>query len=155
MLQEAKRDAYAHLGYDRTELAAVMRSTYDEIIDFVTTPEFKALVDEMGRLPAAERPTFVLSVLLDDDARRARGVVVPEGLLIQRSAFGDRRPTLFVVKKFLPERYSNVWQNVNVTFDNLFVDETVSRDPATCWRHPLPVDVQSEAMARGLELESL
>jgi hypothetical protein len=90
---------YAGLAYGRAELATVMRRTYDEIIDFVTTPEFEALMEEMGRLPAVERPRFVVSVLLNDEALKNRGIVVPDGLLIQRSAFGDRRPTLFVVKK--------------------------------------------------------
>ncbi|MEI9994468.1 MAG: hypothetical protein WDM91_07730 [Rhizomicrobium sp.] len=146
---------YDRLGYGREELAAVMRRTYADIIDFVTTPAFKSVMAEMGRLPLAERPGFVVSVLLQEDALRARGVFVPEGLLLQRSAFGDRRPTLFVVKKYLPEKYANVWQNMNITFDNEFLDAAVSREPEKCWRLPLPVDVQAVAMAEGRALESL
>ncbi|MBO6602034.1 hypothetical protein [Rhodophyticola sp.] len=146
---------YDGLAYDRDELARVMRATYDEIIDFVTTPEFKALMTEMSALSPVERPRFVFDVLLNDEALASRGIVAPEGLLIQRSAFGDRRPTLFVVKKFLPEEYKNVWQNVNITFDNAFVDESVGRDPETSWRVPLPADVQAAAMARGKELETV
>ena len=38
--------------------------------------------------------------------RAARGFTVPEGILIQASAFGDRRPTLFAVKKFLLKKFT-------------------------------------------------
>jgi hypothetical protein len=122
-----------------------MRATYDDLIDFVATPKFRALMDEFGRLPSHERPAFVLSVLLNKDELARRGVHTPEGILIQRSAFGDRRPTLFCVKKYLPQKYSDVWQNVNITIDNQFADESVSRAPEIAWRQPLPVDVQAEA----------
>ncbi len=148
-------DGYESLHYSRQELAAVMRRTYDRIIAFVTTPAFQSVVAEMGALPVTQRPQFVQSVLLDDEALAARGVEVPSDMLIQRSAFGDRRPTLFVVKKFLPDEYSDVWQNVNITFDNEFLDEAVSRDPELCWRPPLPVPAQSDAMSAGLTLEQL
>lgn len=146
---------YAGLDYGRAELSAVMRRTYDEIIDFITTPAFRALIEEMGELAASQRPAFIADVLMDPDALAARGIVAPEGILIQRSAFGDRRPTLFAVKKFLPAAYSNVWQNVNITFDNEFLDQSVSREPEQCWRAPLIPATQAAAMAEGLDLESL
>jgi hypothetical protein len=44
---------------------------------------------------------------------------------------------------------------VNITFDNEFVDSAVSRDPEKCWRPPLPVNVQAQAMAEGRDLEAL
>lgn len=146
---------YSHLEYGQEELASAMRSTYDEIIDFVTTPGFKAVMDEFSALHAQDRPAFVANVLLNEIALAERGVDVPDGILIQRSAFGDRRPTLFVVKKFLPERFSDVWQNVNVTFDDEFEDATVSRDPEIAWRAPLPVELQAEVMAKGGNLEEV
>jgi hypothetical protein len=146
---------YDGLAYEQAELARVMRSNYDDIIGFVTTPEFRRLMEEMSSLHPNDRPQFVFDVLLNDDALAERGIHRPEGMLIQRSAFGDRRPTLFVVKKFLPEEYKDVWQNVNITFDNAFIDESVGRDPATSWRPPLPADAQAAAMAKGLPLESL
>jgi len=146
-------DRYAHLNYSQAELQAVMRVHYDKIIDFITSTPFKTLMLEMSALSHLERPQFVHDVLLDKEALKQRGVVVPEGILIQRSAFGDRRPTLFAVKHFLPEKYTNVWQNVNITFDNFYLDDQVARDREVCWRAPLPPEVQAQAMADGIELE--
>lgn len=146
---------YAHLDYSQDELAAAMSDAYSAIIDFVTTDEFTSLMNEFSRLESTQRPLFVANVLLDDQALLDRGVSVPEGILIQRSAFGDRRPTLFVVKKFLPERFSDVWQNVNITVDDLFDDASVSREPTTAWRQPLPVARQAQLMAEGRDLEEL
>lgn len=146
---------YKHLSYGQNELASAMRETYNDLIDFVTTPAFKAIMTEFGGLNSTDRPAFVLSVLLNKEELARRGVNVPEGVLIQRSAFGDRRPTLFCVKKFLPEKYSDVWQNVNLTFDNLFPDESVGRTPEIAWRAPLPVELQAVAMAEGKNLEEV
>jgi len=144
---------YPHLAYGPRELALAMRAAYDELIDFVTTPQFKAVMRELDELPSQERPAFVLSVLVNKEQLAMRGVHVPDGILIQRSAFGDRRPTLFCVKKYLPERYSDVWQNVNITFDNEYQDKGVSRNPEICWREPLPVHLQAQIMAHGINLE--
>lgn len=146
---------YPHLGYSQAQLQAVMRAHYDKIIDFITSEPFKALMEEMSALSHLERPQFVRDVLLDKDALKTRGVTVPAGILIQRSAFGDRRPTLFAVKHFLPENFSDVWQNVNITFDNVYLDSAVSRDRETCWRAPLPPDVQAQAMVEGADLEAI
>lgn len=146
---------YPGLDFSQTELVAVMRSHYDEIIEFVTKPEFQVLVAELFSLRPEERPRFVLDVVLNRDALATRGIAVPKDLLLQRSAFGDRRPTLFVVKKYLPEKYSSVWQNVNLTFDSDCADVTVTRDPEKCWRPPLPVHEQAVAMANGIDLETI
>jgi hypothetical protein len=154
-LQDEVAVAYEGLGYDQAELAGVMRRTYDEILAFITTPEFTELLAEMGTLGAARRPAFIAEVLLDPEELQQRGVVAPEGILIQRSAFGDRRPTLFVVKKFLPDKYRNVWQNVNITFDNEYEDHEVTRDAQLCWRPPLDPDDQARAMAEGRDLAAL
>ena len=72
---------YSTLAFDREELAQAMRKTYDELIDFVTTPEYKALFeDEMDALPETERPAFVKRVLLSTEelkntyrSRKTRG----------------------------------------------------------------------------------
>ena len=93
-------------------------------------------------------------MLLSDDALAACGIKWPKNILMQRSAFGDRRPTIFVVKRFLPEEFSNVWQNVNITFDNQFIDSTVKLDPDISWRKRLPISDQAAAMARGRSLGS-
>lgn len=152
---ELSKIAYEGLAYDQRDLAAIMRATYEILIDFVTSNSFKRLMLELGDLPAERRPSFVEDVLLDADELKARGIDPPSGVLIQRSAFGDRRPTLFVVKKFLPEKYMDVWQNVNLTFDNEYLDEEISRDPAVAWRKPLTPADQAQAMARNDDLESI
>ena len=151
----ASNERYPHLGYSQAELQAVMRAHYDKIIDFVTSEPFRTLMAEMSALSHLERPQFVHDVLLDKEELKRRGVVVPDGILIQRSAFGDRRPTLFAVKHFLPEKYTNVWQNVNITFDNVYLDGEVARDRETCWRPPLPPDVQAQSMADGTAQEEV
>ena len=146
---------YRDLAYGQDELARVMRTTYDELIDFVSTPEFTAVMEEFSTLEGHERPSFVLTVLLDREELARRGVRIPEGILIQRSAFGDRRPTLFCVKKYLPVEYRHVWENVNLTFDNYFADESVSRAPEIAWRQPLAVEVQAKIIATQGDLEQV
>ena len=154
--QPAKKPhGYQGLSYDRPALQAAMRKAYDSLIDFVTTDAFKTLMEDLGALHPIHRPKFVFDVLLSDEALAARSIKRPENILIQRSAFGDRRPTIFVVKRFLPEEFSNVWQNVNITFDNQFIESTVKRDPEISWRKPLPVSDQAAAMARRDALEQL
>jgi hypothetical protein len=146
---------YAGLDFGREELAAVMRSTYDELIEFISTPEFKAVHTELMALPEKDRPEFVQKVLLDPEELRRRGVEIPSGILIQMSAFGDRRPTLFAVKKFLPEKYHGAWENVNLTFSNTYDEDAISRDPQMAWRAPLPVALQNELIAQQVDLESV
>jgi hypothetical protein len=146
---------YSKLSFSREELCSVMRQAYDALIDFVTTMEFGQVYEELQELAPHERPGFVVSVLLNPDELARRGIRVPERILIQRSAFGGRRPTLFCVKKLLPAKYSNVWQNVNITFDNEFADDSVSRVPEIAWRPPLAVDYQAQAMASGKDLQTL
>ncbi len=138
---------YDKLDYSQDELQSVMRAHYDKLIAFVTTEEFKQLFEELMALPPQARPAFVQDVVIDRDQLRARGIEVPEGILIQRSAFGDMRPTLFAVKHFLPDRYRNVWENVNLTFDNAYGDDTVSRDKEICWRPPLDPAEQALVLA--------
>ena len=132
-----------------------MQNAYDSLIDFVTADAFKSLMEDLGALHPIHRPKFVFDLLPSDKDLAARGIKRPENILIQRSAFGDPRPTIFVVKRFLPDEFSNVWQNVNITFDNQFIDSTVKRDPDISWRKHLPVADQAAAMERGDALEQL
>ena len=132
-----------------------MRNAYDSLINFVTIDAFKTPMEDLGTLHPIHRPKFVFDVLLSDEALAARGIKRPENILIQISAFGDPRPTIFVVKRFLSEEFSNVWQNVNITFDNQFINSTVKRDSDISLRKPLPVADQAAAMARGDALEQL
>ena len=143
-LQEERRAS------DYERLYAECRSAYDEIINFISSPPFRAVYDELMALPEAERPTFVAQVLLNDEELLRRGVTRPANLLIQRSAFGDRRPTLFCVKKWLPSDLRMYWENVNITFDNEYNDNAIARDE-TAWRPPLPVALQHEYLAGKLD----
>jgi hypothetical protein len=101
-----------------------------------------------------DRPSFVNEVWLNQEFLKGKGLVIPEGILIQTSAFGDRRPTLFVVKKFLPVKYHRAWENVNWTFNNDFKNEDVPYDSKSAWRLPLSVSVQNAIISNGLDLQS-
>ena len=146
---------YPGLDFGPAELAAVMRGVYDELIEVALTKAFRTMHAELMSLPKTERMAFVYNVILSPEERKKRGIEAPDDILFQTSAFGDRRPTLFVIKKFLPARYHGAWENLNITFDNEHSDGYVSRDPSMAWRPPLPVAVQSAAMACGVDLDSL
>ncbi len=148
-------DPFETLSYTQSELKGVMRVCYDRIIDFVTSKPFRSVLADFSETPHLDRPRFVAEVLLNPEELRSRGVSVPDGLLIQRSAFGDRRPTLFVIKHFLPEQYRDVWENVNITFDNEYLDHEVSREIEDCWREPLNPLLQAKSMSRGADLEKV
>ena len=146
---------YEGLDFDREELSRAMSAYYDDIIAFITTDAFQTIFAEMMALPPHQRPAFVQDVWLDEDERSRRGLVVPDGILVQTSAFGDRRPTLFVVKKFLPEKYHVAWENVNWTFNNDFNEEDVPNDPESSWRLPLSVAAQNGLLANNVDLQSV
>src|ERR1700722_2327432 len=137
------------------ELRHAMREGYAAIISFVTSEPFKNLCYEFGGLTDLERDAYVRNVILDRDELLKRGVAVPEGILLQRSSFGDRRPTLFCVKKYLPKRFHGAWENVNLTFDAQYPDDAVSRDAEVSWRKPVRPDIQSLLLAAGLPLECI
>ncbi|MBB4212552.1 hypothetical protein EV659_11226 [Rhodothalassium salexigens DSM 2132] len=145
---------YDNLGFTRAELAAAMRATYAELIAFVTQPAFVAIYNDLWSRDAADRPRFVNEVIVNRAELERRGVDIPEGILVQTSAFGDRRPTLFAVKKFLPDRFHDAWENVNLTFDNEYDDAAVSRDPEMAWRRPLPVSIQNTLLAEAADLDA-
>ncbi|MDH6543743.1 hypothetical protein [Streptomyces sp. SPB4] len=121
------------------DIANEMRKGYAELFNFAITDPFQQLLKELYSLPAEDRPLFVAEVVLNPDERAKRGVNVPDGILVLRSAFGDRRPTLFCLKKYLPERFRNYWQNVNLTFDNGVEDQ----DEEGAWRLPLSASAQA------------
>lgn len=146
---------YHHLEFNEEELSQAMREGYSKLIAFVTTPEFRAIHDEMRALPPAQRPSFVAQTFMNEGELNRRGITVPENILIQRSSFGDRRPTLFAVKMFLPERFHTAWENVNITFDNEFDDSSVSRDAEYSWRAPMPVGLQDRFISENIDLNSI
>ena len=144
---------YKELDFDQAELSNAMRKAYDELINFIVQPAFQTMHSEMMALPPEDRPKFVVETVINLEVLEKRGITVPDGILIQTSAFGDRRPTLFAVKKFLPKRFHGAWENVNWTFSNIYEDQDISRDPSKAWRPPLPVDVQNFAISNKLNLE--
>lgn len=146
---------YPGIDFDRAELKQVMLENYADICAFIVQPAFQAAFSEMMALPPTDRPGFVLDVWLEPEELSRRGIAVPDGILVQTSAFGDRRPTLFVVKKLLPEKYHVAWENVNWTFNNYFEEDTVPSDPDSSWRFPLKVAVQNEMLASNVDLQSL
>lgn len=94
----------------RTEV----RAGLEEIRDFITQEEFiSVLIDLYDRAPE-DRDQFVRETLLDENEMRRRGIVAPDDIKIQRSQFGDQRPTIFCVTKLM----SDGVRKVTYTFDN-------------------------------------
>lgn len=87
-----------------------------ELQAFVSTDEFRALLTELWNMPLDDRASFVLRVILDRAELQKRGIRVPEGCKVMRSAFRDNRPTLFCVARYIPD--GRQWSKVTVTFDN-------------------------------------
>ena len=136
---------YDRLGFTPNEIHAAARRTYDELIDFVTTPAFRAVAEELESLPEADRPDCVWNVLMDEVELTRRGVEVPNGVLVQRSTIGDRRTKVFCVKKYLPERVHAVSQKVNIGSDSTPPEQIPDDDAA--WGEPLPGEMQALAIA--------
>jgi len=78
---------YEGLSYDKEELSAIMNKNYNDILDFISQPVFQTLFSEMMILPPNERPKYVHDVWLNSKELENRGLKVPEGILIQTSAF--------------------------------------------------------------------
>ncbi len=97
-------------GFVRTEA----REGLEQIRDYVLTDGFVRLLTELYSHDPAERDAFVREVVLQPAEQRRRGVVPPTGVKLQRSQFGDDRPTIFCVTKLL----SDGIRKVTYTFDN-------------------------------------
>ena len=148
-----QKENYADLNFSQKDLVQAFESCYIDIIEFVTQDVFQELFSKMMKLDTTERPQFVNEVWLNKQYLLEKGLKFSEGILIQTSAFGDRRPTLFVVKKFLPEKFHSVWENANLTFNNDFVNEEVPNDLDHSWRLPLNVSVQNAILSNGYNLQ--
>jgi len=110
---------------DSAVLAEWVRAGLTEIGEFVTLPEFRGVLDELEATAYEERPSFVQRVLLQPSELEARGVYTPEDMTIQRSSFGDNRPTLFCVSKMLPDQK----RKVTITFDNDMISSEQAEEP--------------------------
>lgn len=105
------------------DIQKVIREALGELHSFAASASFRRLLDEMSAVLPAQRHDFVRDVILDDAALEARGIFMPPGVELQRSAFADDRPTLFCMTKHLPEGV--VWEKVTLTFDNLSGDPAI------------------------------
>jgi hypothetical protein len=90
------------------------RAGLEAIRDFITSNEFIRVLGELYEHAPEDRDAFVRTVLLDPEALQRRGITVPEGIKVQRSQFGDHRPTIFCVTKLM----SDGVRKVTYTFDN-------------------------------------
>lgn len=90
------------------------RAGLEEIRDLITTDEFISLLGELYDNAPEDRDAFVRKVLLDPAELANRGIKVPAGIKIQRSQFGDYRPTIFCVAKVM----SDGVRKVTFTFDS-------------------------------------
>lgn len=131
-----------------------MRKSYDELIDFIVDTPMKDIIEEMYTMPEDERPDFVSEKILNPEYLAGAGVSIPDDILIQRSSFGDGRPTLFVVKKYLDEDDRDIWENVNITFDQE-ADDGEQKAPEVSWQKPLPPTVLSACQALGISGQQL
>ena len=138
---------------DITRLHDESKQGYDEIIHFVTTPEFNSVYKELMGLAVNDRPEFVVNVLLNDIALQNRGVNRPQDLFIMRTAFGDKRPALFCVKKWLSRDLNIVWENVNITFSNNSKEKVLEEENVL--RSPVPVAIQHEYLSGRLKKEEV
>ena len=101
---------------EKPSLEDVLRNAFNEIRHFAFSEPFVSVLAEFWATPESERPTFVSQILLNRDELRKRRVILPNDILIQRSAFRDNRPTQFAIVKHLPHGY--IWEKVTMTFDN-------------------------------------
>ena len=91
-----------------------IRAALEEVASFVETPSFRVLLHDLGKIEPSQRPDYVRNVILDPAELSKRSIYVPSSLKIQRSAFGDNRPTLFCVAKDLNQN-----EKVTITFNNV------------------------------------
>jgi hypothetical protein len=128
-----------------------MLAGYEKLFSIAQDPSFQRMLDELYGFPPNKRPRFVSDVIMNPEERLRRGVHIPDDVLVLRSAFGDRRPTLFCLKKYLSRDLHKYWQNVNLTFDNPADPASIPTD-ARAWRKPLQAEIQAAAIESGLDI---
>jgi hypothetical protein len=84
-----------------------------EIGRFIYTDEFQSLLSEFKDTPKGLRSDFINKIVFNKKELKKRKVFVPPGMAIQKSTFGDGRPTLFCVTKYLKDKK----RKVTITFD--------------------------------------
>lgn len=96
------------------DLARWMADGLEAIGHYTATPGFQRMYAELRAMSRAEQADFVHRVLLDPGELGRRGLTPPDGIVIQRSEFGDQRFTSFCVTRRLP--HGAAWQRVTITF---------------------------------------
>lgn len=92
-----------------------LKSTYAELISFFNDEPFQKVVAELFSIPdRSERFEFVKEQLINKQYLLAKGVDVPEDIIVQRSYFYDNRPTLFCLTKYLQDKK----RKVTITIDD-------------------------------------
>jgi hypothetical protein len=98
----------------REAIRTEAREGFLAIREYITSDAFISMLGELYDLPVEDRDQFVRTELLDVRRLAARGILPPDGLKVQRSQFGDHRPTIFCVTKLMSD---NV-RKVTYTFDS-------------------------------------
>lgn len=102
----------------QSDLEAAMRAQFAVLRTVYESTPFRAVLDELWNLaPGTMRRRFVRDVLLDEQARSARGIRLPAEVELQRTWFGDDRPTLFALVAHLPDGLT--WKKVTFTVDDI------------------------------------
>lgn len=105
---------------DAATLEAEMREALATLNHVYSSEPFRALLDELWSLPPGQlRQRWVKDVLLNESTRNARGVLLPDGVEIQRTYFDDDRPTLFALVSHLPPDKDLTWEKVTITIDDV------------------------------------
>ncbi len=146
---------YEGLDFSPRELIKLMKNAYKDLLKYVEQPQFLDFYKKLMDLDPKERPNFVKIRLFTKDGLDNLNLQPPDGILIQTSSFGDRRPTLFAVKKMMPQKYQLVWENMNITFNNEFTTDDFPINSKSGWRAPLPVGVQNGLISKGIHPDSL
>jgi hypothetical protein len=67
---------------------------------FASKSEFQLLLQELYSKSGDARSKFVHDVIINPGEIAKRGIIVPNDIIIQRTAFADNRPTLFCLTKY-------------------------------------------------------
>ncbi|MFC4031849.1 hypothetical protein ACFO3J_10195 [Streptomyces polygonati] len=98
------------------ELSRWMSEGLRAIGEYAATEPFQRMYREMSAMSMEDKAHFVRTVLLNPEELDRRGLTPPEGIRIQRSEFGDQRPTVFCVSQALPE--GALWKRITITYDH-------------------------------------
>lgn len=85
------------------EFQKEMKNSLLQITKFVNTESFQHMLQNLYDLPKEDRMSFVNDIILNPEELSRRQIHVPDDMIIQKSMFGDGRPTLFCVTNLLAD----------------------------------------------------